>query len=152
MAIEFACHSCGGKLATADQYGDRHGRCPFCKKLIRVPAATEETGRIDKLVGEATDEITASILEDAAAEAPAAEFEPDVPDLTPEPTAAPAPAEKPKRPAKKMPAPPPPPKDAKNAISFDCLLCGEEIAVGQDLAGKKIGCPGCGEQLTVPSS
>ena len=152
MAIEFKCHHCGGQLKTASEHGGRHGRCPFCRKLLKVP---EDAPAIDQIVGEATEEITASILEDAAGDVapPLPDFAPEVPDLGPELVAPPEPSKKPEAaPKKKTAAPPPPPKGGKGGISFECLLCGEEISVDKSMAGKKISCPGCDNQLTVPSS
>lgn len=151
MSIEFKCHKCGGKLRVADQHGGRHGRCPFCRKLLKVPAESEP---VEHMVGEATEEITASILEEAAAESPA-----PLPDIGPEPevvSAEPKPSKPaPKKsvaPVKKSPAPPAAMKGGKGAIKFECLLCGEQVSVGKEMAGKKVACPGCGESLTAPSA
>ncbi|NOZ19451.1 MAG: hypothetical protein GXP25_00020 [Planctomycetes bacterium] len=149
MPIEFKCHSCGGKLKVATEHGGRHGRCPFCRKLLKVP---DNAPAIDEIVGEATEEITASILEDAAADVvpppPTAAPEPfhiEPPGLPPKPKTS-------KTAPKKKAAPPPPPKGGKGGISFECLLCGEKISVAKEMAGKKISCPGCDNPLTVPSS
>ncbi|MEW6355696.1 MAG: hypothetical protein AB1696_05185 [Planctomycetota bacterium] len=150
MPIEFKCHNCGGKLSVASEHGGRHGRCPFCRKLLKAP---ESAPAVDQLVGEATEEITASILEEAAEDAFPPMPPPEPPKIEPEPVAVGDTSKKPKpAPKKKAAAPPPPPKGGKGGINFECLLCGEKISVAKEMAGKKITCHGCDNQLTVPSS
>jgi DNA-directed RNA polymerase subunit RPC12/RpoP len=37
-------------------------------------------------------------------------------------------------------------------IQFPCLQCGKKLKVQEELAGKKVKCPGCGNNLAVPKS
>ena len=37
-------------------------------------------------------------------------------------------------------------------IAFPCPFCHKKLSVKDDLAGKKVKCPGCGTVLTVPAA
>ncbi|MCS7014899.1 MAG: hypothetical protein NZM42_02120 [Gemmatales bacterium] len=39
MPIRFTCSHCGRGLTVRDELAGRHGRCPYCKEVLMVPAA-----------------------------------------------------------------------------------------------------------------
>jgi RNA polymerase subunit RPABC4/transcription elongation factor Spt4/DNA-directed RNA polymerase subunit RPC12/RpoP len=63
-----------------------------------------------------------------------------------------------KQPTGERPPPPPPapettaaPKRVGAEVHFECHKCSQSIAVDAAAAGQRFPCPGCGEELEVPS-
>jgi predicted RNA-binding Zn-ribbon protein involved in translation (DUF1610 family) len=54
--------------------------------------------------------------------------------------------------AKVAPAPKPQAQPATESIHLACATCGKRLKVKAALRGKKVKCPGCGENTRVPAS
>ena len=122
MSIKFLCAHCKKVLSVKDQLAGKRGKCPHCGTVVLVPVPSKP----------------AAPAAPRLAESPSA---PPPPHADLDALAAAALADEPKADA---------PPAAPTTIDFECPMCGEELHLPLDLAGKRAPCPECRRIIKVP--